>query len=188
MTHRKESVWQPGPRSSTWCIVGRPCITTCCGRIGVRSVFLACRLLETASPACGTGLYGSWVEWCRCCLWSSRWAVTVTSTGRLSGSSAGTTATSLRPWLCVTRLSLAARPDGLMSSVTPPWSPFHLMALAVSHNAPGQNHLNHSTGTAPIWRSFKGEQSWERRWIDTCKHYLSEKVLSYLHSWYGNVC
>lgn len=67
MTHRKESVWQPGPRSSTWCIVGRPCITTCCGRIGVCSVFLACRWLETASPACGTGLYGSWVEWCRCC-------------------------------------------------------------------------------------------------------------------------
>lgn len=166
MTHRRGSIWRAGPHSSTWCIVGRLCITTCCGRIGVRSVFLACQSLETVSPACGKGLYGSCVKWCLCCFWSWRWAVSVSSTGRRSGSLVGTTATSLRPCLCVTRSSCAARHDGLTSSVTQPWSPFHLTALVVSHNAPGWSHLNHSTSTARIWRSFKEVQSWGKRWTE----------------------
>lgn len=184
MTPRKGSVWQAGPHSSTWCIVGRPCTTTCCGRTGMHSVFLACQSLETASPACGKGLYGSSVKWCLCCLWSWKWAASFTSTGRPSGSLVGTTATSLRPCLCATRSNSAAHHDGSTSSVTQPWSPFRLMASAVSHNAPGWSHLNHSISTAPIWRSFKEKQSWERRWTDICQHNWSGKVLSSLHCWF----
>lgn len=185
ITHRKGSVWQAGPHCFTWCIVGRPCTTTCCGRTGVRSVFLACQSLETASPACGKGLYDSWVKWRFRCFWIGSLAASVSSTGRPSGSLAGTTATSLRPCPCAMRSSCAARHDGLTFSVTQPWSPFLLMALAVSHNAPGWNHLNHSTSTALIWRSFRGEQSRERRLTDIRKHNWSEKDL--LHSWNANV-
>lgn len=188
MTHRKGSVWQAGPRSSTWCIVGRPYITTCCGRTGVHSVFLACQSLATASPACRKGLCGSWVKWCLCSMWTWRWAQSVSSTGRPSGSLVGTTATSLRLRLCATRSSSAARHAGSTSSAAQPWSPFHLLASAISHNAPGLSHLNHSTSTAPIWRSFKGEQSWESRWTDTRTHNWREKVFLSLCSWFGNVC
>lgn len=88
--------------------------------------------------------------------------VSVVSTGRLRGSSDGTTATSLRPCLCVRRESSAVRPDGSMSLVTLQSSPFLITDSIVCHSAPGQSHLNHSTSTALIWRLFRGKHRAEK--------------------------